>query len=201
MVTPSKNVSMLVCGKAITIIPEFIKKKFGEEGLIYWLNKITPEARRVFESKIENNKWYPIKTVLIEPTANIAHLFYNWDLKSAAWELGRYSADNRFTGITKLLIKFPTPYYFINKGVEYLPEYYKPCELKIVKNNDGHSILRITYFPEIDKTTEFRIGGWMERGLEMNGCKNLSVNITKSLTRFDAYTEYQIKWRPKAKAK
>ena len=190
---------MLVRGKAIVIIPVFIKKKFGEEGLIYWLSKITPEARLVYDSKIDENNWFPLKTILIEPTANIAHLFYNWDLTTAAWELGRFSADNRFSGIAKLLVKFPTPNYFINKGVEYLPDYYKPCELKIVENSDGFSVLRITYFPEMDKTTEYRIGGWMARGLEMNGCKNLRVDITKSLTSFNAYTEYQITWRKKTK--
>jgi hypothetical protein len=181
MAHPIKNSGMQVRGKAIVVIPGFIKKNFGEEGLIYWLSKITPEARHIYESKIDGNKWYSLKTVLIEPTANIAHLFYNWNLKSAAWELGRYSADNRFGGISKLLIKFP-------------------CESRIVENSDGLSILHITCFPEMDSTTEFRIGGWIQRGLEINGCKNLQVNITKSLTRFDAYTEYQINWQSRGKS-
>jgi hypothetical protein len=200
MAHPIKNSGMQVRGKAIVVIPGFIKKNFGEEGLIYWLSKITPEARHIYESKIDGNKWYSLKTVLIEPTANIAHLFYNWNLKSAAWELGRYSADNRFGGISKLLIKFPSPNFFVNKGAGYLSEYYRPCESRIVENSDGLSILHITCFPEMDSTTEFRIGGWIQRGLEINGCKNLQVNITKSLTRFDAYTEYQINWQSRGKS-
>lgn len=185
---------MQVRGKAIVIIPGFIKKKFGDEGLIYWLNKITPAARKVYESKINGDQWFPLKEVLIEPTANIAQLFYKWDLQTAAWELGRYSADYRFSGIGKLLIRFPSPNFFVNKGVEYLPEYYRPCGLKIEENQEGFAVVRIIEFPEIDSTTEYRIGGWIERGLEMNGCKKLSVKITRSLTRFDSFTEYRINW-------
>lgn len=190
---------MMVKGKAIVMVPGFIKKKFGEEGLIYWLSKITPQARQVYDSKINVNHWYPFKEIFLEPTANIAHLFYEWKSQPAAWDLGRYSADHRFAGLGKLLIKFPSPNFFINKSEEYLSDYYRPCELKIEENREGFAIVRIIYFPEIDKTTEYRIGGWIERGLELNGCKDLRVDITKSLTQFDPYTEYTIHWRSKPK--
>ena len=188
---------MMVRGKAIEIIPEFIKKNFGDEGLIYWLHQITDKARQVYESKIDDKQWYPLKSILIEPTANISQLFFKWDLKKAAWTLGRFSAEQRFSGVSRLIVKFPSPNFFIDKGIEYLPDYYRPCQMKVVKNTDGHGIVHIVKFPEIDLTTEYRIGGWIERGLEMNGCKDLRVEITKSLVRFDAYTEYSIKWKPK----
>jgi hypothetical protein len=190
--------SMMVRGKAIVVIPAFIKKKFGEEGLIYWLHKITPQARRVYDAKIDVNQWFPLKEILLEPTANVAGLFYGWNLQKAAWELGRYSADYRFAGVGKILIKFPSPNFFVSKGVEYLPDYYRPCRLVIKENSDGKAIVQVTYFPEIDKTTEYRIGGWIERGLEMNGCKDLKVDITKYLTHFDPCTEYTLHWRPKS---
>lgn len=189
---------MMVRGKTIILIPPFIKKKFGEEGLIYWLNKITPQARKVYDGKIDVNAWYPLKEILLEPTANIAGLFYEWKIQPAAWELGRYSAEYRFAGVGKILIKFPSPNYFVSKGVEYLTDYYRPCELQVHENGDGYAVVRVTRFPEIDKTVEFRIGGWIERGLEMNGCKDLNVEITKYLTHFDPYTEYSIHWRPKS---
>ncbi|MCU0287042.1 MAG: hypothetical protein MUF15_11680, partial [Acidobacteria bacterium] len=69
-----------------------------------------------------------------------------------------------------------------------------PSTIETAESKDGLAIVHITKFPEIDKTIEYRIGGWMERALEINGCKNVKVNITKSLTSFEPYTEYKITW-------
>lgn len=188
---------MMAKGKVIVMIPGFIKKNFGEEGLIYWLHQITENARNVYESKIDENQWFPLKSILIEPIANIAHLFFKWDLKKTAWALGRYSAEHRFSGISRLTVKFPSPNSFIDKDVEFLSDYYRPCQMKVVKNKQGQAIVQIIKFPDIDLTTEYRIGGWIERGLELNGCKDLQVEINKSLVRFDPCTEYSIRWKSK----
>jgi hypothetical protein len=190
----SQDSNMEVKGKAISVIPRFIKKNFGEEGLVYWLHQISEEARGVYDSKIDDNKWYPLKRILIEPSANLAQLFFDWDLKKACWSLGRYSAEYRFSGVSRLVVKFPSPNYFIAKGVEFLPEYYRPCRMEVVENVERHGVVRIIEFPEIDLTTEFRIAGWMERGLELNGCRNVKVEIRKSLVRFDPVTEYSVRW-------
>ena len=54
--------------------------------------------------------------------------------------------------------------------------------------------MRISHFPELDKTTEFRICGWIERSLEISGSKNVKVEITKSLTNFQPVSEYELRW-------
>ncbi len=55
-------------------------------------------------------------------------------------------------------------------------------------------MFRITHFPEIDKTTEYRIAGWMLAALRINGQKDPEVKITKLLSNFDSCTEYQLFW-------
>jgi hypothetical protein len=37
-----------------------------------------------------------------------------------------------------------------------------------------------------------RIAGWMQRALEINGCKNVTLKIPKSLARGDSVTEYSV---------
>lgn len=49
----------------------------------------------------------------------------------------------------------------------------------------------------MDKIIEHRIGGWMERALEICGSKNVTVRITKSMTENAEYTEYSIIWKKK----
>ncbi len=47
--------------------------------------RISPVAWEVYSNSM--------KSLLLEPFANVAQLFYQWYLKAAAWEFGRESAD------------------------------------------------------------------------------------------------------------
>jgi hypothetical protein len=186
---------MEVKGVIIHSTPKIILDKFGQYGLKRWLELISPAARRLFTAEIDQEAWFPLKEMLIEPMANIAQLFYDWDLKAAAWEFGRLSADVRFHGILKLLVKIPKTNALVEKAGEYFTSYYRPCAISVPVSDTKYCLLRVTHFPEMDKTTEFRICGWMERSLEIAGCKEVKVEITKSLTNFQPVSEYELRWK------
>jgi hypothetical protein len=184
-----------VKGVIIASTPKIILDKFGQYGLRKWLELISPDARRVFSADIDLETWFPLKQLLIEPMANIAQLFYDWDLKKAAWDFGRMSADTRFHGLLKLLVKIPRTNSLVEKAGEYLGSYYRPCTISVPLSDTKYCLVRISHFPEMDKTTEFRICGWMERSLEIAGCKGITVEITKSLTNFQPVSEYELRWK------
>ncbi len=188
---------MEVRGRALKSIQKFVQKGFGQEGFDRWLDTISVEAYTVYSLPIDAGEWFPLKKLLIEPTANIAQLFYKWDLKEASWEMGRYSADFGLRGPFRLFFKIGSTKFLMNKASEILPMYYKPSTMEVAEYKDGLIRLHITSFPEIDKTTEYRIGGWTQRAMEINGCRNVGVEITKSLTTFDPVTEFQITWDTK----
>ncbi len=183
-----------VKGVVIKSTAKMILDKFGQYGLKKWLELISPAARRIYTSEINPEAWFPLKELLIEPMANIAQLFYDWDLKKAAWDFGRMSADFRFQGISKLLVKIPKPNTLIEKAGEFMTSYYRPCQINVPLSDKKHCVVRITQFPDLDKTTEFRICGWMQRALEISGCKNVKVEIVKSLTNFQPVSEYELRW-------
>ena len=187
------NAKMKVRGKALIPMPVFIKKKFGDEGFQRWLDAISVEAHRVFISGIKSNEWYPLTETFTKPTANIAQLFYDWNLKTAAWELGRFSADFGLKYL-KLIVRIGSPTFLINKASEIMSSYYNPSKIEIVKAVDANVILRISNFPEMSKAIEYRIAGWIERALEINGCKNVTIEIPKSLTDFKPYSEFRVSW-------
>lgn len=184
-----------VKGVIIHSIPKSILDKFGQYGLKRWLELISPQPRKVFSSEIDQEAWFPLKEMLVEPMANIAQLFYDWDLKAASWEFGRLSADVRFHGILKILAKIPSPTTLVNKAGEYLSSYYRPCTIYVPVSEPKFSMVRISNFPDLDKTTEYRICGWMERSLEISGCKGVKVDIVKSLTNFQPVSEYELRWK------
>jgi len=188
---------MEVKGTAIKWIPKYIKKKFGKKGFEQWLDAISAEAYTIYSIPVADDDWFSLKTAFVEPMANIAQLFYSWDLQKAAWEIGRHSADITLKGVVKMFVKMNSVDYFVAKMTELLPTYYKPCAMEVVERTEGTAVVRITEFPGMDKAPEFRLAGWGERALEITGAKDVNVDITRAISNRDPYTEFKITWIPK----
>jgi hypothetical protein len=184
-----------VKGVIIHSIPRSIMDKFGQYALKRWLEVISPYARALYASEVDQEAWFPLHEALVKPMANIAQLFYDWDLKAAAWEFGRLSAEVRFHGVLKLLVKIPSPNSLIGKASEFMSSYYRPCTIAVPVSEPKFCMVRINRFPELEKTTEFRICGWMQRALEIAGCKSVTVGIVKSMTNNQPVSEYELRWR------
>ena len=187
---------MEVKGTLIATIPHFVKSNFGEQGLEKWLDTLSTDARLVFEFKVKESQWYDLKTFMLEPVSFVAQLFYNWNLEKAGWEMGRFALDHGFKGIYRMFLKVGKPEFFVGKGPVFASGFYRPCKMEVPFNERGKATVRIVEFPDIDKTIEYRIGGWMQRGLEMNGCTDVKVEVVRSLMKGDPYTEYQLTYKP-----
>jgi hypothetical protein len=184
----------MVRGKAIASIPAFVIKKFGKDGYKKWLDAISAEAYQVFYLSIKSEEWYPVKITMIDPSANVAQLFYEWDIKKAAWEMGRFSADYGLNNIRKLFVKMGPEGYLLKKSVEIINSYYKPVYAETSEITEVSGIIRIKDFVDMDKTVEFRMAGWMERALEISGCKNVKIEIPKPYSNSHPVTEFHISW-------
>jgi hypothetical protein len=184
---------MDVKGTAINSIPEFIVKKFGKEGFNQWLAAINEKARKVYEGNVLAGNWYPMKEVMVEPTRMMCELFYHGDVKGAR-EGGRYSAELGLKGVYRIFVKFGSPEFLIRKASAIFTSYYQPSEMKVVAQEDKKAVVHITQFSEASSLVENRIAGWMERALEISGCKNVKILITQSLAKGAPYTEIIASW-------
>lgn len=180
-------------GSIVTPTPEFIKEKFGEDGLNKWLDNLSADAQKVYRGKILPTNWYSIKDILVEPTLKMCELFFNSDTKGA-WELGRFIADYNLKGIYKTFIKIGSTKFLINKASQILPTFYQAATIEIHDETDTSATLHITKLPGTHEIVEKRIAGWIERALEISGSKNPKVNIAKSLTNNDSVTEIKVEW-------
>ena len=187
---------MEVKGEALISVPIFIIKKFGKSGFEKWLQTLTPYAKSIYESPIDKQKWYPLKKSLTVPTTEMCMLFFNKSYRGA-WECGRYSAEYGLKGIYKVLVKLSSPQILIRKAGPILLNYYRPSSLVVADSGPKNVIVHITEFPEMDKVIENRIGGWMERALEICGSKNVSVRIAHTRIDFKPVTEFNITWKSK----
>ena len=83
----------------------------------------------------------------------------------------------------------------LKKGSTILPTFYRPATVDVVNIQEKGATIRVTYFPEPHPTLEARLGGWVEQGLIVCGCKAPKVIQTLSMSRGDRTTEYDISWR------
>jgi hypothetical protein len=66
--------------------------------------------------------------------------------------------------------------------------------MEVVSSNDNEIITHITKFEKPNSIVEYRIAGWKQKALELTHCKNVKVIITKSLTKGDNVTEFNMSW-------
>ena len=184
----------MVRGKAIASIPAFVAKKFGKNEYKRWLNVISAEAFQVYYFPVKKDEWYPIRITMIEPSANIAQLFYEWDIKKAAWEMGRFSIDFGMNNLAKLMVKMGPAGSLIKKASEIINSYYKPIAAETTEITGNSAVLRVKEFPGMHTTVEYRMAGWMERALEISGCKNIKVEIPKPFSNSHPVTEFHVSW-------
>ncbi len=183
---------MQVKGTAVKTIPEFIKDKHSDK-YSGWFNQLPEKSKAIFQKGVAAPNWYPIEDAIITPTALMSmHLFGNE--KDGAWQCGRYSADIALNGVYKIYVKMSSPAHIIDRAGRVLQAYYEPSEITVVGRTDKSVTLHLVKFPKLHKVIEYRFAGWMERALEISGCKNIRIDIPKSLTKGDTLSEFKITW-------
>lgn len=180
-------------GSALIPMVEFIKKSQGKDGFNKWLETLDPEAREVLNGNILSSGWHDLKKFMIDPTMTYCKLFTGGNIKGA-WDLGRFSADYGLKGIFKVFVKFGSPQFIINRAGTILPKYYENSAIKTEKSGDKEVIIQITRFDGIDPVVEARIGGWMERALEICGCSNVKIETMKSMCSGAPTTDFKASW-------
>ena len=185
---------MEVKGTAVRSIPEFVQKHFP---LRYqeWLNSMPESSKKLMSGLIFTNNWYPLNEGLTIPMKTISKLFYGSDDRKTARVMGQYSATIALTGVYKFFIQFGSPKFIIERGGRVFSTYFQPSEMVVVNAQKDSLSVHITKFPEPEVIIEHNIAGWMEKALEVSGCKQVKAEITRSLVNKNSYTEIKINWQ------
>jgi hypothetical protein len=184
---------MEVRGTAVRATPLFVRQRFSDR-VEEWLSALTPESRVIMGHKIDTSSWYPLSHAMIEPTQRICDLFFA-GRDTGAWELGRFSGDYSLWGLYRLFVRIGSPLHLIEKATEAFTTYYRPSRLVMTEGSKFRAVAVIQQFPEPHHLVECRIGGWIQRGLEISGCQDVQLRIGRSLTRGDECTELVAEWQ------
>lgn len=184
---------MYVKGTAVKSIQEYVQTKHAAK-YDEWLCTMPDSARNIMAKPVFVSDWYPVKDAAIEPTVAIGKVLYAGDAQKAGWETGRYSSETALSGIYKIFVKMATPQFIIGRAGKILPSYYDPSEIAVKETGPRHVVLNISRLPLNHEVLEARILGWIERALEITGCKNVKIQTTKSMAKGDPITELMITW-------
>lgn len=183
---------MEIKGTAVKSIIDYVKKNHPNQ-IADWYNSLNDEAKNIINSVVTSG-WYSMKDGAIEPTKKIGTVFFDSDFKKAAIESGRYSAEAALHGVYKLYVKFSSPGHIISRASRILPAYYRPSKMEIADKTSNSVKVLMTDFIEPSDIIEYRIYGWIERALEISGCKGIDVSIVESMTKGDSRTVFLCSW-------
>lgn len=183
---------MQIKGSAVKSISDFLKKQYPDK-YPEWLKQLPEESRKIFENPVLSSNWYSLKDAAIVPTEVLGRLIFNDELKGA-WHCGRFSAESALTGIYKFFIKAASPSFIVDRAGRVFATYYQPSKMEVVEKSDDWVRLQVKDVDEPSVMIEQRIGGWIERAIEIHGVSFVTVDIVKSMSKGDPFTEYLVKW-------
>jgi antitoxin component YwqK of YwqJK toxin-antitoxin module len=184
---------MEVKGVSVRSVREYIEKNFPGK-YAEWIESLPDPSKKIYKDFIRVNEWYPISAGLAIPLKAVGNIFYNGNWKDAVWKMGRFSADEALSGIYKIYVKLGSPRHIIDRAGRVMSAYFSNSEIKVTSDVKNQLTMQILRFDEPDEAIEYNIAGWIERALEISGCKNINLSVRKSLARKDAMTEYYVMW-------
>lgn len=184
---------MDVKGVSVKSVREYIEKNFPGK-LDAWSEQLPEQSKKIYTEFIRVNEWYPLSAGLTIPLRAVGTMFFDGNWKEAVWKMGRFSADEALSGIYKIYVKLGSPRHIIDRAGRVMAAYFSNTEIKVTSDLKNQLTMQILRFEEPDEAIEYNIGGWIERALEISGCKNINVSVRKSLARKDSSTEYYVTW-------
>lgn len=183
---------MEIKGTAVKSIKDYVYNTFPNQ-YNEWFSSLSGNSQETLNNVLTSG-WYSLKDAAIEPTQKIGKLFFNGDIKKGAFECGKYSADVALHGVYKLYVKFSSPKHIIDRASRILPAYYNPSKMNVIEKESNAVKLSVSDCQGIDETIEYRIAGWMQKALEISGCKNVEVSVDESFTDNKTETIFTSKW-------
>ena len=183
---------MKVRGSVISNINAYVKENHSSKHQ-EWLDALESESQALMK-RTTSSSWYPIDEGMLAPTKTMCDMFYQ-SPKDGAWKSGRYSAEVSLKGIYKVFVVISTPVFLIKRASRILATFYDPTEVEVVDSSDKSMLVHFTRLPVQSEYLEYRIAGWMEKALEICGCKELSIKIGKSIAQGDNIFEVDIIWK------
>jgi hypothetical protein len=183
---------MFVKGVGIIAIREYVRLTHVDR-YPEWLDSLSKDSREIFANDILYSNMYPYRFAILEPTEKACKLFFNGD-PAGALEMGRFAAEFALKGVLKIFIRVATPQFVMTRVSAIFSSYFSEGRMIVASKQPDGCVIQMLDFPQPHILQDLRIQGWIERGLDFCGCRDVVVKMSQSMGRGDALTEYISSW-------
>lgn len=181
-----------VRGLAVRNVSQFVKDRFPER-YSEWLSRLPEPSRAIIETT-NDNEWFSLEDGFTTPTAAICEFLFGGS-PDGAREIGRYGADQAFTGMFKVFTSMGTPLFTVSRVCKFFEGYLRPVRVEILSQSETNAAVRLGDLGDYDQYLELRIVGWIERALELHGCSGISVTMRCSTENGERFSEIGVAWK------
>ncbi|MDD4908451.1 MAG: DUF2378 family protein [Candidatus Omnitrophota bacterium] len=174
-------------------VEKYIRSTYGEDGFRKIVDALDPEDRDVVMSKDQTLPWYPARA-FINLIRAVDKIYGKGD-NALCREIGKFSANESFTGIYRVFIQFANPRFVINRAALVWRMVYDSGNADVSYLNDKTVIFKVRDFDSPDKALCKEIEGYLEKVIGMSGVRDALVTEKKCRCSKDEYCEYEIKWQ------
>lgn len=166
-------------GTAILGLLDYVRSSFGEDGHARWLAALSPQARELAKEHISATAWYS-GPLTMEMRRAIIDLFLDGRVERIQ-ELGAHSAAMAFRGVYRLAIKVGSPAWLIDRIGMVYGSYLRPGRVQVTRQSDKHVEAELVGFPDPTAIMENVMAGFITKGLELSGAKNITAAVTRRM--------------------
>ena len=172
-----------VKGTGLISTRTYIKTKYPDQAEV-WLRNLPSEANAFYSSIIPTTSWFPIKEAYFHPLKTTADMFFDGDLKEAALDIGKFSADYGLKGVYKVFLMIATPQALMRASKRIISLYYKGVSVDIFDIKKKSLTLSATQVCVASTDMDYRTVGWCVRALELANCKNVQYEMIPARDAF-----------------
>ncbi len=175
---------MKIKGTAVKTILDYISEVHPEKKTDF-LKGLPSASNEIFVNPIISSGWYDMDESMIIPTEKLGEML-GVSVEDAAWKLGRFSSEKLLKGAYKIFIRVSSPLFVLQRASNVMKAHYNPGNVAVIAKTKNSAVLKLTDFGDDEKFAAHRIGGWIEKTIEITGFKNVKVTVSKENSSTDA---------------
>ncbi len=136
-------------------------------------NGLDAECLALVDGIADRRAWYPAAVLVRLMEACAAAL--PQDPEETYWRMGRQSCDDTLTAVYRLMSRFSNPEFILRRAVRLWNDYYDRGEFEVLETLPESGAVRVTGAGFSHPALCRRIGGWIERAVEITGGREVEV--------------------------
>jgi hypothetical protein len=180
-------------GSAYLSTLAFVESQFGTHAKERVLDRLPPDDRQMLTGMVLPIQWYPLAPFPRLLRAMEAELGRG-DL-SLVTERGTWAAVQDMRTVHKVLLKFVTPNWVIDKGMKLWPNFHTSGRWESKREGDNGARAYLHDLGVVDEAMCATLKGWILGLLQLAGIKRALVDHVECRARGAASCLYHVSWK------